>query len=181
MLIFVFIKNNIMSDVQATSINDLGNAPAEGTLPPEIPQEANVQVPVPVPQGQQKQGPVVPPQIPQAQQQGQQPQLVQNVMNDYQQMNGQQVYYDQNNQPFVIQEEYAEPQTTVSLKDNLWQNLKLPLLVVVLVFIASDGLLNKLLVKIPKLGSSVGTLNYFGKLVQALLFGGVFFLSQQYL
>lgn len=177
MLIFVFIKNNIMSEVQATSINDLGNSPTEGTLPPEIPPQANVQVPAPVPQGEQKQGPVVPPPIPQ----GQQPQLVQNVMNDYQQMNGQQVYYDHNNQPFVIQEEYNEPQTTVSLKDNLWGSLKLPLLVVILVFIASDGLLNNILVKIPKFGSSVGTLNYFGKLVQALLFGGVFFLSQQYL
>jgi RNAse (barnase) inhibitor barstar len=181
LFIFVFIKNNIMSDVQATSINDLGNSPAEGTLPPEIPQQANVQIPAPIPQGEQKQGPVPPPQIPQAPQQVGQPQLVQNVMNDYQQINGQQVYYDQNNQPFVIQEEYPESQTTISLKDNLWNTLKLPLLVVILVFIASDGLLNNILVKIPKLGTSVGTLNYFGKLIQALLFGGVFFLSQQYI
>ena len=174
-----------MSDIQATSINDLGNAPAEGTLPPEVPQQASVQIQAPMPQGEQKHGPLAPPQIPQAQQQmpmpQQQPQLVQNVMNDYQQMNGQAVYYDQNNQPFIIQEEYPEQKTTVALKDNLWDNLKLPLLVVVLVFIASDGLLNKLLVNIPKLGTTVGTLSYAGKLVLALLFGGIYFLAQRYL
>ena len=165
----------------STNITDLGNGttPGEGLLPPDVPDSPHIRPPIP--QGEQNQGPVPPPPIPQPQPQPHhQPQLVQNVMNDYDKLNGQQIYYDENNQPFIVQE-MPPQQDPTDWKNELLKMLKLPAVVAILVYLASDGTLNSVLTKVPKLGSSVGTLNLLGKLFQAVLFAGVFYLVQRFL
>ena len=92
----------------------------------------------------------------------------------------QQQYYEE---PEYYEEEIEEfqevPKTTAQL---VYDHLKLPLLVAVLVYLSNMRVVNLYLMRyVPRMANRLGGLSQLGLVVKALLLGGVFYVVSRYL
>lgn len=115
-------------------------------------------------------------------------QVVKNILNEMETENVKDVknqdnteqYYDSPQQEsYDSYEEYEQP---LSFTDKLLREMKMPLLVVLLVFLSNFGYLNKLLVQyVPRIIGNDGNMNMYGLLLKAVFAGFLFFVVKKFI